>query len=43
LLTPSRCRKSLFRLANTSDLTGRAGSLRPAHPDRPFISKVQSC
>ncbi len=42
-LTLFRCRKSLFRPANTSDLTGRAGSLRPAHPDRPFHAKVQSC
>lgn len=41
--TPFRCRKSLFRPANTSDLTGRAGSLRPAHLDRPFIAEVQSC
>jgi hypothetical protein len=42
-LTPFRCRKSLFRPANTSDLTGRAGSLRPAPFDRPFHAKVQSC
>ncbi len=42
-LIPFHCRKSLFRPANTSDLTGRAGSLRPAHFDRPFIAKVQSC
>lgn len=41
--TSLRCRKSQLRPANTSDLTGRAGSLWPAHPDRPFNSKVQSC
>ena len=33
----------LLRLANPSDLTGRAGSLWPATPDRPSHAKVQSC
>ena len=42
-LTPFRCRKSQFRPANTSDLTGRAGSLWPALFDRPFHAEVQSC
>ncbi len=38
-----RSRKNQQRPANTSDLTGRAGSLWPALFDRPFHAKVQSC